>query len=198
MRIVHTEKDIQKRPLAFHIHNGGDAREEHEPGETKDPHIWLSPPLVMLQARTILMALLELDPTRRTVYEANYKAFIMELLELDAEIRNIFWGQPRGTAFMVFHPSWGYFADAYGLKQIPIELEGKEPKPAQIKALIEIAREENVKVIFVQPQFSTKRAEIIAKAIGGRIVFADPLAEDWAYNLREQAIKIETALGARH
>jgi zinc transport system substrate-binding protein len=197
MRIMHTDKDIQKRPLAFQLHNGRDAGEEHDPDETNDPHVWLSPPLVMLQARTILMALLELDPTHRTVYEANYKAFMIELLELDAEIRNIFWGQPRGAAFMVFHPSWGYFAEAYGLKQIPIEVEGKEPKPAQIKALIEIASEENLKVIFVQPQFSTKRAEVIAKAIGGRIVFADPLAEVWENNLREMAIKIVTALRER-
>ena len=194
MHIVHTYKDIRKRSLAFHGHVGGDARGEHDPDETKDPHIWLSPPLVMLQARTILMALLELDPTHRTVYEANYKAFMMELLEIDADIRNIFWGQPRGAAFMVFHPSWGYFADAYDLKQIPIEVEGKEPKPAQMEALIEMAKKENVKVIFVQPQFSTKRAEIIAKAIGGRIESADPLAEDWAKNLREQAVKIMTAL----
>jgi zinc transport system substrate-binding protein len=204
MRIVHTEKNIQKRSLAFHVHDTADSRGEkrhegeQEPDGTKDPHIWLSPPLVMVQARTILMALLELDPTHRTVYEANYKAFMMELLKIDAEIRNIFWGESRGAAFMVFHPSWGYFAEAYGLKQIPIEWEGKEPKPAQIKALIEIAREEDVKVIFVQPQFSTKRAEIIAKAIGGRLVFADPLAEDWGNNLREQAVKIMTALRERH
>ena len=203
MRIVHTEEGIQKRSLAFHVYHAGDLREEkrhegeQEPEGTKDPHIWLSPPLVMLQARTILTALQETDPTHRTVYETNYKAFMMELLEIDAKIRDIFWGQPRGAAFMVFHPSWGYFADAYGLKQIPIEVEGKEPKPAQIKALIEFAREEGVKVIFVQPQFSTKRAEIIAKAIGGRIVSADPLAEDWANNLREQAIKILTALKER-
>ena len=203
MSIVHTEKDIEKRSLASHVPDGADFQKEKpreedcESEETKDPHVWLSPPLVMIQARSILMALLELDPTHRTVYEANYKAFMMELLEIDAEIRNIFWGQPRGAAFMVFHPSWGYFAEAYGLKQIPIEVEGKEPKPAEIQAIIEIAKEENIKVIFVQPQFSTKRAEIIAKAIGGHIVFADPLAEDWANNLRETAIKIVTALRER-
>ena len=203
MRIVHMDKDIKKRSLAFHVHDGTDSQSEKrregecEPGETKDPHIWLSPPLVMIQARTILTALLELDPTNRTVYESNYRAFMMDVLEIDAEIRNIFWGLSKGTAFLVFHPSWGYFADAYGLKQIPIEVEGKEPKPAQIEALIKIAREERVKVIFVQPQFSTKRAEVIAKAIGGRIVFADPLAEDWANNLREQAIKLMTVLKER-
>jgi zinc transport system substrate-binding protein len=200
LRVVHTENGIERRSLAIHTHI--DSFEGRQPDEgphkqgLKDPHIWLSPPLVMVQARTILMALQEMDPTHHAVYEANHKKFMMELLEIDAEIRGIFGEREKGrTSFMVFHPSWGYFADAYGLKQIPIEVEGKDPKPAQIKALIEIAREEAIKVIFVQPQFSTKRAEIIARAIGGRIVLADPLAEDWRSNLREQAWKIMTALG---
>ena len=202
LRVVHTENGIERRSLAFHPHL--DSFEGRHPGEgphkqgLKDPHIWLSPPLVMVQARTILMALLEMDPTHHAVYEANHKKFMMELLEIDAEIRGIFRGKGKGAAFMVFHPSWGYFADAYGLKQIPIEVEGKDPKPAQIKALIEIAREKAIKVIFVQPQFSTKPAEIIAKAIGGRIILADPLAEDWGNNLREQALKIMTAMRETH
>lgn len=204
IHVVHTEKGIKKKALALHVHVSRDSGEgEHEDVENenhgvKDPHIWLSPPLVMIQARTILMTLQEIDPNNQAVYEANYKKFMLELLEMDAEIRGIFGGKGKGAAFMVFHPSWGYFADAYGLKQIPIEVEGKEPKPAQMKALIEYAREKAIKVIFVQPQFSTKRAEIIAKAIGGRIMLADPLAEDWRNNLRKQALKIMTALRETH
>lgn len=204
MRIVHTEKGIEKRSLALHPQkdpwkDGETGKESHNRG-LKDPHIWLSPPLVMVQARIILMTLLESDPTHRAKYEANFARFMMELLEIDAEIRGIFSEKKegKGITFMVFHPSWGYFADAYGLKQIPIEVEGKDPKPAQMKALIEIAEEEAIKVIFVQPQFSTKRAEIIAKAIGGRIIRADPLAEDWANNLRNQAIQIMAASRERH
>ena len=95
---------------------------------------------------------------------------------------------------MVFHPSWGYFADAYGLEQIPIEMEGKEPKPSQLRRLIEFARERGIKVIFVQPQTSTKNAETIARAIGGQVIVADPLAEDWIGNLRQQAEKFRRAL----
>jgi len=204
IHVVHTEKGIEKRPLARHSHVSKDSGEgEHEDVENenhgvKDPHIWLSPPLVMIQARTILMALQEIDPNNQAVYEANYKVFMMELLEMDAEIRRIFKRKGKRISFMVFHPSWGYFADAYGLKQIPIEVEGKEPKPAQMKALIEFGRENAIKVIFVQPQVSTKRAEIIAKAIGGRIVLTDPLAEDWGNNVREQALKFMTALRETH
>ena len=77
---------------------------------------------------------------------------------------------------MVFHPAWGYFAHAYGLRQVPIELEGKDPKPAELQGLIEHARGSGIRVIFVQPQFSTKSAALVAKAIGGQVVFADPLA----------------------
>ena len=71
---------------------------------------------------------------------------------------------------MVFHPAWGYFAHSYGLKQVPVEIEGKDPKPAQLKTLIEHAREKQIKAIFVQPQFSSKSAKLVAKEIGGRVV----------------------------
>jgi zinc transport system substrate-binding protein len=97
-------------------------------------------------------------------------------------------------AFMVFHPAWGYFARTYGLEQIAVEMEGKEPKPADLKRLIRHARERGIKVIFVQPEFSTKSAEAIAKAIGGKVVLANPLALDWANNLKEIASEIKAAL----
>ena len=95
---------------------------------------------------------------------------------------------------MVFHPSWGYFAQAYGLRQVTIEIEGKEPKPAHLKELIEHAREDGIKFIFVQPQFSTRSAKAIAGEIGAQVVIADPMAEDWADNLRAVARKFESAL----
>ncbi len=94
----------------------------------------------------------------------------------------------------VFHPAWGYFADAYGLQQVPIEMEGKDPKPAQLKSLIQHARESDIKVIFVQPQFSTKSAQLVANEIGGQVVFADPLTADWLANLREVASQFKAAL----
>ena len=80
------------------------------------------------------------------------------------------------------------------MKQVPIEVEGKDPKPAQLKELIEHARENGIKVVFVQPQFSTKSAELIAREIGGQVVFADPLAEDWTANLQVVADKFQAAL----
>lgn len=205
LRVVYTDHGIMKLPMATHAHHNRDDQhgeswkvEKEPPGaagnhqDNRDPHIWLSPPLVMLQARSILTALQALDPAHHSFYENNYRAFILDIVDLDAELRRTFDGL-KGSAFIVFHPSWGTFAHTYGLKQIPIEIEGKRPKPAQLKELIEHARKANIKVVFVQPQFSSKSAAQIAKAINGRVVAVDPLAEDWATNLRRTAKEFKDA-----
>lgn len=211
MRIVHTDNGIEKIPMAAHHHEdnhgenhseGGEADEHHEKAPATgghgheaslDPHVWLSPPLVKIQARHIYEGLAAADPEHEAAYAANYNAFLAELDALHKDLLAEFKGH-QGEAFMVFHPSWGYFAQAYGLRQIAIEMEGKDPKPAQLKDLITAAETKGVKVLFVQPQFSTKSARVIADAIKGQVIFADPLAEDWANNLREQASKFQQAL----
>jgi zinc transport system substrate-binding protein len=181
--VVHTENGIEKVPMKPDQSEG-----------IKDPHVWLSPPLVMVQARNILNALLEVDPKNASIYESNYRKFIVELVDLDAELRGLFSGKGKNIRFMVFHPAWGYFARTYGLKMIPVESEGKDLKPAGLIRLIEKAREHGINVVFVQPEFSTKSAGTIAKAIGGQVVFASPLAADWANNLKQVAMKFKAAL----
>lgn len=158
-----------------------------------DPHIWLSPPLVKIQAQTIMAALKAMDPAKGSEYEANYRKFISEIDELDSQLKQTFSGK-KDLQFLVFHPAWGYFAHAYGLEQLPVEIEGKDPKPAQLQQLIKHARGKGIKMIFVQPEFSTQSAEVVAKEIGGQVVFAKPLAEDWMSNLREVARKFGAAL----
>ena len=175
-----------------HQHQKGDVEGHHH--AIKDPHVWLSPPLVMIQARNILQAFLAVDPAHQSVYEENYKSFINELVVLDLELRAVFAGKSEDSEFIVFHPAWGYFARAYGLEQVPVEIEGKEPKPAELQYLIQYAKKRGIKVIFVQPQFSHQAARAIAKAIGGQIVFVDPLAPDWGTNLRQVASKFSTAI----
>jgi len=206
MRVIHTERGIEKLAMKAHHHHDDPA--EHHDGEhhgeaahdeghhehaALDPHIWLSPPLVKIQARNILTALQDADPAHRSVYEANFKAFTARIDQLDTDLKNILAGK-KGLQFMVFHPAWGYFAHAYGLKQLPIEIEGKDPKPAQLKALIQHAREDGIKMIFVQPQFSSQSAEVVAREIDGQVAFVDPLAEDWMANLRQVAVKFQAAL----
>lgn len=194
MRIVPTDQGIIKRPMSdigqlFNNDNNG----HHDQHGRLDPHIWLAPSLVKLQARHIFTALCQSDPMHTSTYEANYNRFIKMLDQLDFELRDIF-KDHQGLAFMVFHPSWGYFAQAYGLKQISVEMEGKEPKPAQMQALIQFAQAHAIRIIFVQPQFSRRSAIAIAEAIGGEVVIADPLAYDWPGNLRRQALQIKAAL----
>ena len=190
MAVIPTDRGIQKLLMATGHHHAGEKQPAHG---TPDPHIWLSPSLVKIQARTILDAVQAADPDHRSVYESNFKAFIVQVSNLDAELKHIFSGS-TGQRFMVFHPSWGYFAQAYGLTQVPIEIEGKEPKPAQLRELIEHAREDGIQVIFVQPQFSARSARVIAGEIGAQVVIADPLAENWDANLRAVARKFEGAL----
>ncbi len=192
MRVVHTDHGIQKIPMSAHRHAAEPHTEKGDHGEP-DPHIWLSPRLVMIQARTIRDALQEIDPAHRFVYETHYKAFISTLADLDAELRNMF-ADKQGLQFMVFHPSWGYFARTYGLKQVAVEIEGKDPKPAQLKELIEHAKANDIKIIFVQPQFSSKSAKLVAREIGGQVAVADPLAQDWSGNLRAVVRKFKEAL----
>jgi zinc transport system substrate-binding protein len=201
MTIVHTDQGVDKMPMAAHPHDkenehhkiDGHHDEDELDHNAMDPHIWLSPPLVKIQSRTIMNALVKADPAHRIAYEANYQQFTRQIDRLDNELKTIFAGK-QGLRFIVFHPSWGYFARTYGLRQVPIEIEGKAPKPAQLKKLITHARKDEIKIIFVQPQFSTRSAGLLAREIGGQVAFADPLAEDWMGNLREVADKFKAAL----
>ncbi len=194
MKVIHTDQGIEKFPMADGHHHT-EEKEPHERGENGrlDPHIWLSPPLVKNQIRTVLTALQEIDPSHRDVYAANFNQFVSRIDKLDAELKTTFANQ-QGLQFMVFHPSWGYFAHTYGLEQIPIEIEGKTPKPGQLKELIDQARKRGIKVVFVQPQFSAKSAALVAKEIGGQVALADPLAEDWLSNLNQVATKFKATL----
>jgi zinc transport system substrate-binding protein len=197
MRIVRTDEGVVKIPMTDqHRHEGDSHQSDKKPGHrdgAPDPHIWLAPGPVKAQAAHILKALIEADPKNQLQYTAGYDAFLKELDTLDGELKALFSGR-KGEQFMVFHPAWGYFAEAYGLEQVPVEAGGKEPKAAQLQALIRRARERGVKVIFVQPQLSAKSAEMVAREIGGAVVYADPLAENWDANMREVARKFRAAL----
>ncbi len=157
-----------------------------EPGHSDahlDPHVWTSPPLAKQMAGHIRDALAALDPAYRESYDQGYAALAADLDALDRDIRTQL-DTLKNRRFMVYHPAWGYLADTYGLTQIPVEHEGKEPGPKRIKELIDAARRDGTKLIIVQPQFTSKTAATIAQAIGGRIATADPLAIDYTANIR--------------
>lgn len=215
MKLVRTDEGILKVAMDAEHHHEEEAHEEghhegHEDaqeeghgqdhgdhgdihGEGLDPHIWLSPVLVKQQVENITEGLCSIYPGKAQLFRENAAAFITQIDALDKELHNLL-EERQGMKFMVFHPSWGYFARAYGLEQIAIEIEGKSPKPAQLKELIHHAREEGIKVIFAQPQFSVKSAKLIAGEIGGTVIFIDPLAENWLVNMREAAGEIKKVL----
>jgi len=172
LRQVPMQRGIAFLPL---IGPGGEPR-------GTDPHIWTSPQRVKIMAASIRDALIEADPGHRDEFESNYHTFIAELDALDREIRAIL-APAKGKPFLVFHPAWGYFAKDYGLRQIPIEAEGKEPGAKSLARVIDLGKREGVKVIFVQTQFSRRTAETVASAIGARVVAVDPLAENYPLNL---------------
>lgn len=192
LRIVDTREGITLRTMKGHRHHD-EGRDGHNERGAKDPHIWLDPRLVKVQAATIAKALAELDPSHADVFRERLAAFHRRLDAVDARLREAL-APLKGRKLLVFHPAYGYFADAYGLEQEPIELEGKRPTARQLVRLIEQARSDKAKVIFVQPQFSAASAEVIAREIGGAVVPMDPLARDYLKNLEDMADKIQAAL----
>jgi len=203
MEIVQTDRGIEKLAMALHNHEDemeeeghhtedvhGNERSEHT---ILDPHIWLSPILVKRQIGVILEGLTAIAPEHSADFEMNYQIFLEKIDALDLELRSTLQGS-KGLRFMVFHPSWGYFAKEYGLEQVPIEIEGKSPKPAQLGKLIRHARENGITVIFAQPQFSQKSVKVVAREIKGKVIFVDPLAEDWLANLRDVGEKFKLAV----
>lgn len=218
MLMVHTDANVPKIPISGHFHydeagnvidyhghdhHDDDADHDHTAeapghegdgpilaeGETLDPHIWLDPALVKIQARNIADALIAYDPENADFYEKNYADFLVRVDQVDAQVREKIKGLEDIT-FMTFHPAWGYFAKAYGMHQLTVEVGGREPSPAQLKDLMEQARAANVKVIFVQPQFDQKHARTIQKALKIKLLVADPLELDWSMCLLQQANRL--------
>lgn len=155
-------------------------------GDGVDTHIWLSPRLALQQAKTITLALQELYPEHRKLYQQNLNRFLKELKELDDELK-ITLTPMNPRVVMVSHPAYGYFARDYNLKQLSIEFEGKDPTPGQLTKIFNQARESNIKTIFVQPQYSSKGATLIANEINAKIVILNPYAEDFMNSMREIA-----------
>ncbi len=151
-----------------------------------DPHIWLSPPLLAIQAHTVATLLARLDPAHAAQFRTNLAQLERELDSLDRSLHETL-APLAGSRFFVFHPSWGYFADRYGLQQVAIELDGKEPTDHQLTVLQQQAHDSAASAIFVQPQIAGRSAEAVAEAIGARLVVLDPMAPDVLANLSRTA-----------
>jgi len=189
MQTIDLSEHIEKRAMLSHLHHkhhdalkdrvDEDTHREH----SNDPHIWTAPSNVALIAENIYQALSQHDPKNKAYYKRNLVLFNKKIIKTDNTIKEILSKIPKGSRFMVFHPSWGYFAHAYNLEQLPIEIEGKTPKPKELIHIIKEAREEKVKAIFTQPEFSDSMAKVIAKELGIKVVKVSPLDPQWSENL---------------
>ena len=203
LQVIDTGKDLRNL-VTLHEHSKDDHDEHahgkderhthkhsnsHETHSEKDPHIWLDPILVKIQASTIAKALIAKYPQNKALYEANLAKFQAELDALNAEISALF-EKSKNKKFIIYHPSLAYFAARYHLVQIPVEIEGKEPKTKDLQRLVSVAKKENIKTIFVQKGFSQNAAKSLAKELKASVVELNHLSDDYSKNLLEIAKKI--------
>jgi len=184
MNLIDLAENVQKIPMQARKCDHGDHHGHTEHAHKgDDPHIWTAPSNVKIIAQNIYHALQEADPVNRDYYKKNLDLFLATIDETNRQIMHLLTDLPDQKKFMVFHPSWGYFAKAYNLEQIAVEVEGKEPKPKELITLLREAKKEKVNAIFTQPEFSDTTAKIIAKELHIPVVKVSPLAPNWSENL---------------
>jgi len=190
MEIADVSQGVEKMVMVKHNHKEEQHHEEedkeshdHHKHTSFDPHIWTSPDNVKIIAKNILKYLIKIDKTNEEHYEENYETFVDSLDDTDKQIKDILKDIPRDAKFIVFHPAWGYFSKQYCLTQIPIEMEGKSPKPKEIVQLIKKARELNIQAILTAPEFSDKVAKQMAKELNIKVVKISALNPKWSENL---------------
>lgn len=188
-------RDSNKRMLIVNCSKGISFIPNQEIGDENqyDTHVWVSPRNAEIMAENIYKGLVEIDPANKDYYKSNKDNYIHELNNSDKDINQTL-TSTKNKNIMVYHPSWAYFCRDYGLKQISVEDNGKEPTPQGMKTLIDQAKNENIKVIFISPQFSRKSAETIASEIGGQVVILDDLNRNYLQNLNTIKYAFKKAL----
>ena len=184
-RFYDTNRTMKKLSLSKNIEPlGASHRHEGDHIEGADPHYWVSPKSALTMALSVRDFLCELNPVSESKYETNYQELLLRIQELDKRAASLFSGVQH-RSFMIFHPNLGYLARDYGLEEIAVEYEGKEPPPSRMKELIDRARNEHIKTIFVQREYDTKNARAIADEIGAKLQIIDPLSAEWMDSTRE-------------
>ncbi|AJD00946.1 zinc ABC transporter, periplasmic solute binding protein [Campylobacter lari] len=184
-KIISTQNGIDFIPLQEHAHEG------HHHGD--DPHTWLDPLLAKTHAKNIALALIEQYPQNKAFYEQNLESFLKELDELNLQIQALF-KHTKNKYFLVYHPSWGYFAKRYHLSQIPIEIEGKEPKPKDLAKLTKLIQKEQIKAIFIPKEANNNTIKAMASNYNLKIIELDHLPSDYKNELLKDAKNIASAL----
>lgn len=154
------------------------AKETAQNAHNIDPHVWMSPANARIMADKIYAVLSECFPDDKDFFTQKYRQFLTEIDSIDQKAKRIIATKKHRT-FLIYHPALTYFAKEYGMKQIAIENEGKEPNPSHVKAIIDTCRNQNIRIVFIQNQFDISNATTIAQEIGGEVIPIDPLAENW-------------------
>ena len=188
LSIVDTARNVKFRTLDAHSHEDEDHEEdghndEAEAPGARDPHVWLGKEAVKAQLLVIRDELSRLMPAKAKEFAANHEAYVRDIDAAFAALVPTL-APLRGEKVFVYHPSFGYFLDEFGILQEAVELGGKEPTQKALASLVNLAKEEKARAIFVQKQFSVNAAKAVAKAIGGVVVEIDPLAERWLENIK--------------
>lgn len=157
----------------------------------QDPHVWTDPLLVKQHAVLLAQALTELRPEQSALFSANLSAFEADIDKLDAEL-SVLLAAKQGQGFLVLHPAWGYFARRYGLFQLALEHEGKEPGSRHLAELAAQVKTVGINSLYAQPQGSPRQAQTLADKLGLQLRFADPLAADLFAALRDFARQLST------
>ncbi len=184
--IVSTSDGIE----LIHGEEGMEEDESGDPGHGgTDPHIWLSPSNLRIMAKNTGEGLRLADPLHREEYSERETAYLAKIDATDTKIRGILSGLDT-RSFMVFHPAWGYFAREYGLSQVAVEEGGREAGIRHLSTLVAFARENGIKIIFADPQHSTRESSVVAGEIDGMVVVLDPLSPGTLQNLEDAASHI--------
>lgn len=190
LRVIDTRTGVPMLAMsAGEEHEGHEADEHGHVHGGDDPHIWLDPMRVKIQARTIAESLQGLLPGHSGEIARNLAAFEQELDELHRQVSETL-APVRGRAFYVFHPAFGYFADAFGLEQRAIEFEGKSPGPRRLYDIMNEIKGTGVRAIFAQPQFNVPELKTVAEETGVAVVVLDDLAADYHENIKRMAAVI--------
>lgn len=177
-----------------HHHEGVEHHDEED--EEMDPHLWTSPVQMMQIAENVCEALSSLDTAHKDLFRKRANDLIYRLKKLDVELRQSIGKLPTDSrTFIVFHPAYGYFSRDYGMRQLTVEVNGKEPKPKDLANLIKTGKENNVHIVFVQPQFSKRAAATIAKELNASVLNTDPLAYDYESNIKALLKSISEKVG---
>ena len=184
MKVFDTSSGISliqsEHDCSYHAHG-------HENGI--DPHTWCSPKSAKIIAENICKAFIQLDSQHESFYSNNLQTLLSDIHQTDSLLQAIFEKSDR-KSFLIYHPTLTYLARDYGLTQIAIEQDGKEPSPAQLRALIDRAKKEDIRLVFIQKEFDERNARLIAKETGCKLIRINPLSYDWITETKNSAMAI--------